>query len=170
MIKRIILTLVLTLITTCLFGGTILGTTAEQAADAAKKADQARQLDNQSKANSDNTMINTNAGNVTINNNTSNSKSGGATKTGKWVEPIEVGTNEKLSGSLKSPIESILGVVAVIAAAVAVGMLIYIGIKYMSKGAGAKAEVKDTLMPYLIGAILVGGASAIASAAIAMGR
>ena len=45
-------------------------------------------------------------------------------------------------------------------------MIIYIGIKYMTSGAGKKAEVKDTLLPYLVGAICVGAATTIASFAM----
>ena len=48
-------------------------------------------------------------------------------------------------------------------------MLIYIGIKYMTKGAGAKAEVKETLLPYLIGAVLAGGAFKLAEIALKLG-
>jgi hypothetical protein len=51
---------------------------------------------------------------------------------------------------------------------VAIGMAIFIGIKYLTKGAGAKAEVKDTVLPFLIGAILVGGATTIAKFALTL--
>lgn len=60
----------------------------------------------------------------------------------------------------------VLGFIQYAAWAIAIGMMIYIGIKYMMSGAGKKAEVKDTLLPYLIGAICVGAATTIASFAI----
>ena len=83
------------------------------------------------------------------------------------VQPF-VNVNDKLTNKLDNPLASILGIITVIAGAVAVGMLIFIGIKYMTKGAGAKAEVKDTLIPYLIGALLVAGASSLASVALGL--
>lgn len=55
----------------------------------------------------------------------------------------------------------ILGFLQTAAIAIAVGMVFIIGIKYMTKGAGAKAEIKETFLPYLIGAIIVGSASTI---------
>ena len=45
---------------------------------------------------------------------------------------------------------------------------IIVGIKYMMGSASEKAEYKKTMIPYLIGAVLIFGASAIAKAVIAM--
>ena len=81
-----------------------------------------------------------------------------------WVQQNE----DAFKGALENPLASILGIITVIAGAIAVGMLIFIGIKYMTKGAGAKAEVKDTLLPYLIGAVVIGSASFLANAALTM--
>ena len=75
----------------------------------------------------------------------------------------------KFDSYAKPVAQSILGIVALIAGFVATGMLIYIGIKYMTKGAGGKAEVKDTILPYLVGAVLVGGAAKIAQIALQLG-
>ena len=106
---------------------------------------------------------------------TSNVTDGGGTQkqtssSGKLPVTTNWSTDQTISSKLNNPISAILTVVSVIAGAVAVGMLIYIGIKYMTKGAGGKAEVKDTLLPYLIGAILVGGAATLAQVAINMGQ
>lgn len=60
----------------------------------------------------------------------------------------------------------IIGFIRYAAWGVAIGMIIYIGIKYMMTGAGNKATVKETLLPYLIGAICVGAATTIASFAM----
>ncbi len=89
-----------------------------------------------------------------------------------WLtkEKIESIEDDKTVGNNLNPaLSALLGVLTIIAGAVAVGILLFIGIKYMTKGAGAKAEVKDTLLPYLIGAVLIGGASAIANAVMTMG-
>ncbi len=51
---------------------------------------------------------------------------------------------------------------------VAVVVLLILGIKYMVGSASEKAEYKKTMIPYLIGAVLIFGASAIAKAVIAM--
>lgn len=64
---------------------------------------------------------------------------------------------------------TVLGFITFAAWAIAIGMAIFIGIKYMLSGAGKKAEVKDTILPYLIGAICVGAASSIATFAIGLG-
>ena len=47
--------------------------------------------------------------------------------------------------------------------AVSVIVLLVLGIKYMIGSAEEKAEYKKTMIPYLVGAILVFGASAIAN-------
>lgn len=72
-------------------------------------------------------------------------------------------------GILSGPVSRIIGVIKYIAIAVALGMVIIIGIKWMTAPAGGKAAVKDTFLPYLIGAICVGAASAIAQFAIGLG-
>ncbi|MBQ9267000.1 MAG: hypothetical protein IJ217_01790 [Clostridia bacterium] len=81
-----------------------------------------------------------------------------------------VGEGGAFASAIEPAVSAVLGVVFYIALAVAVGILIYIGIKYMTKGAGGKAEVKDTLLPFLIGAVIVGGASKLAQLAIDMGK
>ena len=56
---------------------------------------------------------------------------------------------------------NILQAVKWIGYAFAVGMLIYVGIKYMMSSANEKADVKKGLINYVIGAVLVAGASTI---------
>lgn len=45
--------------------------------------------------------------------------------------------------------------------AIAIGMIIYIGIKYMMAAANEKADLKNGLIRYVIGALIIGGASSI---------
>ena len=73
------------------------------------------------------------------------------------------------TGVLDGPATAIIGLIKYIAIAVALGMIIIIGMKWMTSGAGGKATIKDTLLPYLIGAICVGAASAIAVFALGLG-
>ena len=56
----------------------------------------------------------------------------------------------------------ILGIIRIIGTIISVAMLMVIGIKYMMGSAAEKAEYKKTLMPYLIGSILLFTATTIA--------
>lgn len=56
---------------------------------------------------------------------------------------------------------SIINVVAIIGSAAAIITLIILGIKYMMGSAEEKAEYKKTLLPYIIGAAMVFGASVL---------
>ena len=57
----------------------------------------------------------------------------------------------------------IIGGIQAIGTIVSVGILIVLGIKYMMGSAEEKAEYKKTMIPYLVGAILVFAASTIAN-------
>lgn len=57
----------------------------------------------------------------------------------------------------------ILGIIQVIGTVIAVGVLMVLGIKYMMGSAEEKAEYKKTMIPYLIGAVLLFAAVNIAS-------
>lgn len=58
---------------------------------------------------------------------------------------------------------SILSILAIIGSGLSIIFLIILGIKYMLGSLEEKAEYKKTMMPYVIGAVLVFGASSIAS-------
>ena len=55
----------------------------------------------------------------------------------------------------------ILGVIQWIGYAIALGMLIYIGIKYTMSAANEKAELKRASVNFIIGAIIIAGAATI---------
>ena len=65
------------------------------------------------------------------------------------------------STKLKGITEQILGIIQVVGTVVAVVMLIVIGIKYMTGSIEEKAEYKQTLKPYLIGAFLLFSGSTV---------
>ena len=65
---------------------------------------------------------------------------------------------------VKQWIASIMNIVAIVGSGIAVIALIILGIKYMMGSVEEKAEYKKTLMPYLIGALMVFGASVIVGA------
>ena len=63
---------------------------------------------------------------------------------------------------------NIVSIITTIGIIVAVVVLLVLGIKYMMGSASEKEEYKKTMIPYLIGALLIFGASAIAKAVIAV--
>lgn len=66
------------------------------------------------------------------------------------------GTNPE-SPTLQQKANNVLGVIQIVGVVVSVGALVLIGIKYMMGSVEDKAEYKQTMKPYLIGAVLVFG-------------
>lgn len=63
-----------------------------------------------------------------------------------------------------------LGLVQVFAYAIAVGMIIYLAIKYMMAPANEKADLKNSSIKYVIGAVLVCAAATIANIIVGIGE
>lgn len=82
------------------------------------------------------------------------------------ISGFDVGAD---GGIFEEPVKVILGILQYAALAVAIGMMIIIGILYMTKGAGGKADVKSTLLPYFVGAICVSAATTIAMFVMSLG-
>ena len=59
---------------------------------------------------------------------------------------------------MKARAEAILGAIQFAGYAIALGMLIYVGIKYVMSSANERADVKQASINYLIGAIIIAGA------------
>ena len=70
-------------------------------------------------------------------------------------------SNPSDMGTLKNKAETVLSIISTIGIFLSVIALIVIGIKYMTASIEQKAEYKRTLIPYLIGAILVFTVSAL---------
>lgn len=66
------------------------------------------------------------------------------------------------SGSLATSATKVLGTIQWVGYVIAIGMIIWVGIKYVMSGAGEKAKAKETLIPIVIGAVLIAGAATIA--------
>ena len=64
----------------------------------------------------------------------------------------------------------IIGILTTVGVVVAVVVLLILGIKYMMGSASEKAEYKKTMIPYLVGAILIFGASAITKVVVSIGQ
>ena len=60
--------------------------------------------------------------------------------------------------------KKVMGIVNTVGVVVAVVILMVLGIKYMMGSAEEKAEYKKTMMSYIIGAVLIFGATTIANA------
>ncbi len=58
--------------------------------------------------------------------------------------------------------QNIVSIISTVASIASVLVLIVLGIKYMMGSAEEKAEYKKTLLPYIIGAVMVFAASSIA--------
>lgn len=72
------------------------------------------------------------------------------------------------TGNLTNVGANIVSIITTIGIVVAVVVLLVLGIKYMIGSASEKAEYKKTMIPYLVGAVLIFGASAIAKAVVSV--
>ena len=79
------------------------------------------------------------------------------------------GTESGAQGSVESIGNQIIGIITTVGVVVAVVVLLVLGIKYMMGSASEKAEYKKTMIPYLVGAILIFGASAITKVVVSLG-
>ena len=79
-----------------------------------------------------------------------------------WITltPDTQGNGATTAGTIGGKIVGILRVVGII---ISVVVIMILGIKYMMGSAEEKAEYKKTFVPYLIGALLLFGASAFAN-------
>ena len=60
----------------------------------------------------------------------------------------------------------IISIISIVAMVVAVIVLLILGIKYMIGSASEKAEFKKSMIPYLVGAVIIFGAGAIAQVVV----
>ena len=91
-----------------------------------------------------------------------------ATTAGEVLEGLTgEGANVNTEG-IKGLGNSIIAVVRIVGIVIAVVILLVLGIKYMMGSAAEKAEYKKTMIPYLVGAVLIFGASAIVQAVVKM--
>ena len=74
----------------------------------------------------------------------------------------EIDTTTDGTSNIKDIGGEIVGIIRVVGTIVAVGMIMVLGIKYMMGSAEERAEYKKTLFPYIVGAVLIFGASNLA--------
>ena len=81
---------------------------------------------------------------------------------GQKVGDVTINPDSKSANKISGISNSILGIIRVVGTVIAVGVLMVIGIKYMMGSAEEKAEYKKTMLPYLIGALILFAAVQIA--------
>lgn len=100
---------------------------------------------------------------------------GGTTSSSKTLDDIvgdangfiSQGTEQKVTDSdIRKLSNTIFPILSTIGVIVAVIGIIFLGIKYMTGAAEEQAKVKETLIPFVIGCIVVFGAFAIWSAVV----
>ena len=79
------------------------------------------------------------------------------------------GTSTSAADSVTTLGKKLIGIITTIGVVIAVVVLLVLGIKYMMGSASEKAEYKKTMIPYLVGAILIFGASAITKVVVSLG-
>ena len=84
---------------------------------------------------------------------------GSATNPTIWDNPSS--GNKIKTDDITDFSKSLINVISIVGSAAAIITLIVLGIKYMMGSAEEKAEYKKTLLPYIIGAAMVFGASVL---------
>ncbi len=79
------------------------------------------------------------------------------------VDPSTLTGTYDQTGGITTLGNQIIGIITTVGIVVSVVVLVVLGIKYMIGSAEEKAEYKKTMIPYIIGAVLVFAASTIAS-------
>ncbi len=70
---------------------------------------------------------------------------------------------DKSIAAINNSVNNIVNVIAWFGYAVAFGMFVYVGIKYMMASANERADVKRGAVNYIIGAFLIAAASTVAN-------
>ena len=83
-------------------------------------------------------------------------------ETGFMTDP-EVSSYATLPTGAENVINNIIRIISIVGSGISIIALIILGIKYMLGSLEEKANYKKTLLPYLIGAIFVFGASIVPS-------
>ena len=81
------------------------------------------------------------------------------------LSPENISANESVNGidTITEFGQNLRGILTAVGVVVAVIILAVLGIKYMMGSASEKAEYKKTMIPYVVGAILLFGASTVAN-------
>lgn len=80
------------------------------------------------------------------------------------VGGMELYPNTANTGDITTIGNKVMGIIQVVGTIAAVAIVMVLGIKYMMGSAEEKAEYKKTMIPYIIGAVLLFAATTIANA------
>lgn len=78
------------------------------------------------------------------------------------LQCVAFATSDTAPGEISNAVNRIVGVIAWFGYAIAFGMFVYIGIKYMMASANERADVKKGAINYVIGAFLIAAAATVA--------
>lgn len=87
-----------------------------------------------------------------------------------FTAPGEVSPDSGAAGKFDNQMNKIMGLVQGVGIGIAVIILVVLGIKYMVGSSEERAEYKKTFIPYIVGAVLVGGAATIANVIYTFGQ
>ncbi len=77
------------------------------------------------------------------------------------LDQVSANQDSQVAGTFQSIGGKILAVVQIVGVAVAIIMLIFVAIKYLSAAPNDKAEIKKHAVVYIVGAVVLFGASGI---------
>lgn len=80
------------------------------------------------------------------------------------ISPNSLNATYNGTNDIKNVGQKIMGIINTAGVVIAVIVLMVLGIKYMMGSAEEKAEYKKTMIPYIVGAVLIFGATTIANA------
>lgn len=80
------------------------------------------------------------------------------------------GTTSNAQNDVTKIGNQLIGIITTVGVVVAVIILLVLGIKYMMGSASEKAKYKETMIPYLVGAILIFGAYAITKVVVGLAQ
>lgn len=81
------------------------------------------------------------------------------------ITPDEITADTNVTGQTEITTmgKKIVGIIQTVGVVLAVVILMVLGIKYMMGSAEEKADYKKTMIPYIVGAVLIFGASTVAN-------
>lgn len=80
---------------------------------------------------------------------------------GTTIDGIQVNPSYNADPKTSTTFNTILGMIKYLGVFLAVGILMFLGIKYMMGSAAEKAEYKKTMIPFVVGVVLLFAAALI---------
>ena len=77
------------------------------------------------------------------------------------ITTVGAGSESTTGGKVNTVANTIIGVIQIVGVAIAVIMLIWLGVKYVSASPNEKADVKKGAMIYVVGAVMILAATGV---------